>query len=59
MQQAGTADKTALAKVPPVTDTKPFNPTQAQITAAKAVVTKKWAAAVALSDPDPVSSRIA
>jgi putative spermidine/putrescine transport system substrate-binding protein len=46
MQSAGTADKTALAAVPPVTDPKPFNPTQAQITAAKAVVTQKWAAAV-------------
>ena len=47
MQSAGTADKSALAKVPPVTDSNPFNPTQAQITAAKAVVTAKWAAAVA------------
>ena len=46
MQKAGTADKTALAAVPPVTDTNPFNPTQAQITAAKDVVTQKWAAAV-------------
>jgi putative spermidine/putrescine transport system substrate-binding protein len=46
MQTAGTADKTALAKVPPVSGSTSFNPTQAQITAAKAVVTKKWAAAV-------------
>jgi putative spermidine/putrescine transport system substrate-binding protein len=47
MQAAGTADKTALAAVPQVTDANPFNPTQAQITAAKNVVTQKWAAAVA------------
>jgi hypothetical protein len=33
--------------VPQVTDSNPFNPTQAQITAAKNVVTQKWAAAVA------------
>jgi putative spermidine/putrescine transport system substrate-binding protein len=46
MITAGTADKTALALVAPVTDPNPFNPTQAQITAAKAVVTAKWAAAV-------------
>jgi putative spermidine/putrescine transport system substrate-binding protein len=46
MQTAGTADKKALAAVPPVHDATPFNPTQAQITAAKAVVTQKWAAAV-------------
>jgi putative spermidine/putrescine transport system substrate-binding protein len=47
MQTAGTADKTALAALPQVTDANPFNPTQAQITAAKNVVTQKWAAAVA------------
>jgi putative spermidine/putrescine transport system substrate-binding protein len=47
MQKAGTADTTALAAVPPVTDSNPFNPTQDQVTAAKAVVTQKWAAAVA------------
>lgn len=47
MQAAGTADKAALALVPSVTDPNPFNPTQAQVTAAKAVVTHKWAAAVA------------
>jgi putative spermidine/putrescine transport system substrate-binding protein len=46
MQANGTADKALVAKVPPVTDANPFNPTQAQITAAKAVVTAKWAAAV-------------
>jgi putative spermidine/putrescine transport system substrate-binding protein len=46
MQTKGTADKQALAAIPPVTDSNPFNPTQAQITAAKAVVTQKWAAAV-------------
>jgi putative spermidine/putrescine transport system substrate-binding protein len=46
MQQASTADATALAAVPPVTDANPFNPTQAQVTAAKNVVTQKWAAAV-------------
>lgn len=47
MQQAGTADKAALAAVPEVQDAKPFNPTQDQITAAKDVVTQKWAGAVA------------
>ncbi len=47
MQKNNTADTTALAAVPPVTDANPFNPTQAQITAAKAVVTQNWAAAVA------------
>ena len=47
MQAAKTADGAALANVPPVTDATPFNPTQDQITAAKAVVTQKWAAAVA------------
>ena len=47
MQAAGTADRTAVAKLPVVNDPNPFNPTQAQITAAKAVVTQKWAAAVA------------
>jgi putative spermidine/putrescine transport system substrate-binding protein len=46
MQANGSADKTALALVPPVTDANPFNPTAAQITAAKAVVTAKWSAAV-------------
>ena len=46
MQSAGTANKTALAAVPAVTGSTTFNPTQAQITAAKAVVTKKWSAAV-------------
>jgi putative spermidine/putrescine transport system substrate-binding protein len=47
MQAAGTADKAALAAVPQVTDSNPFNPTQDQITTAKNVVTQKWAAAVA------------
>jgi putative spermidine/putrescine transport system substrate-binding protein len=47
MQAAHTADKAALAVVPPVTDANPFNPTQAQVTAAKNAVTQKWAAAVA------------
>jgi putative spermidine/putrescine transport system substrate-binding protein len=46
MITAGTADKTALSQVPPVNDQSPFNPTQAQVTAAKAVVTQKWAKAV-------------
>jgi putative spermidine/putrescine transport system substrate-binding protein len=46
MQKAGTADTKALAAVPPVTDSNPFNPTQAQITKAKAVVTQKWSSAV-------------
>jgi len=46
MITAGTADQTALALVPQVTDPSPFNPTQAEVTAAKAVVTQKWAAAV-------------
>jgi putative spermidine/putrescine transport system substrate-binding protein len=46
MQQTKTADASALAAVPPVTDNNPFNPTPDQVTAAKAVVTQKWAAAV-------------
>ena len=46
MTTAGTADKTALALLPQVTDPSPFNPSQAQVTAAKAVVTQNWAAAV-------------
>ena len=46
MQTNGSADKAALALVPPVTDSNPFNPTQDQVTAAKAVVTQKWSAAV-------------
>jgi putative spermidine/putrescine transport system substrate-binding protein len=47
MIKNGSADKAALALVPPVTDANPFNPTPDQVTAAKAVVTQKWAAAVA------------
>lgn len=47
MQSSGSADATALASLPSVTDANPFNPTQAQITAAKDTVTKNWAAAVA------------
>ncbi|WP_375499518.1 ABC transporter substrate-binding protein [uncultured Jatrophihabitans sp.] len=47
MQANGSANKALVAKIPPVSDPNPFNPTQAQITAAKAVVTAKWAAAVA------------
>ncbi len=46
MQKAGTADKAALALLPTVNDPSPFNPTQAQVTAAKGVVTQKWSAAV-------------
>jgi putative spermidine/putrescine transport system substrate-binding protein len=46
MQKNGSADKAALAKIPAVHDTTGFNPTQAQITAAKNVVTQKWSAAV-------------
>lgn len=46
MQSNGSANKALVAKIPPVTDANPFNPTQDQITAAKAVVTAKWAAAV-------------
>jgi putative spermidine/putrescine transport system substrate-binding protein len=46
MQTAGTADKAAAAAVPTVTGDTSFNPTQDQITAAKAVVTAKWKAAV-------------
>jgi putative spermidine/putrescine transport system substrate-binding protein len=46
LAKAGTADKAALALVPAVTDAKPFLPTQDQTTAAKAVVTQKWANAV-------------
>lgn len=40
------ADQAALALVPKVTDSSPFLPTQDQTTAAKAVVTQKWADAV-------------
>jgi putative spermidine/putrescine transport system substrate-binding protein len=47
MQANGKADATALAQLPQVTDPTPFNPTADQITAAKAVITAKWAAAVA------------
>jgi putative spermidine/putrescine transport system substrate-binding protein len=47
MQKNNSADATALAAVPPVTDSNPFNPTQDQVTAAKGVVTQNWAAAVA------------
>jgi putative spermidine/putrescine transport system substrate-binding protein len=47
MLKNGTADKAAADKLPTVTDTKPFAPTQAQITAAQNVVKKNWAAAVA------------
>ena len=47
MQKDGSADEAALAAVPEVDDEKPFNPTQDQITAAKDVVTQKWAGAVA------------
>ncbi len=48
MEKAGTADKVADKLLPKVSPTaKPFAPTQAQVTAAKAVVTQKWPAAVA------------
>lgn len=47
MQANGSADATATASMPQVTDANPFNPTQDQITAAKDAVTKNWAAAVA------------
>ncbi|HEX2903513.1 MAG TPA: ABC transporter substrate-binding protein [Jatrophihabitans sp.] len=46
MQQAGTADKAALALVPQVTGSTDFAPTDAQVTAAKDAVTKNWSAAV-------------
>jgi putative spermidine/putrescine transport system substrate-binding protein len=46
MIKAGTADKAALKKIPPVHDTHPFLPTQAQITKAQNVVTQKWSSAV-------------
>jgi putative spermidine/putrescine transport system substrate-binding protein len=46
MQKAGTADAAAAAALPKVTDPKPFSPTADQVTAAKAAVTQKWAAAV-------------
>ncbi|WP_375483703.1 ABC transporter substrate-binding protein [uncultured Jatrophihabitans sp.] len=46
MQSNGSANKALVAKIPPVTDSNSFNPSQAQITAAKAVVTAKWASAV-------------
>ncbi len=47
MQANGKADAAAAAAQPKVNDTNPFNPTQDQVTAAKNVVTQKWAAAVA------------
>jgi putative spermidine/putrescine transport system substrate-binding protein len=47
MQAGGSADATALASLPSVSDANPFNPTQAQVTTAKDTVTKNWAAAVA------------
>jgi putative spermidine/putrescine transport system substrate-binding protein len=47
MQQNGSADKAALAKVPPVKDSKPFVATEAQVTKATTTVTKNWSAAVA------------
>ncbi|HEY3530412.1 MAG TPA: ABC transporter substrate-binding protein [Nocardioides sp.] len=47
MQDNNSVDKAALAKVPPVNDTNPFVPTQAQVTKATATVTKNWSAAVA------------
>lgn len=46
LQTAGTADATALAAIPKVTDDAPFNPTPEQVTKAKDVVTQKWAAAI-------------
>lgn len=46
MIKNGSADKAAVKKIPPVHDTNPFLPTQAQITAAQKVVTQKWSAAV-------------
>ncbi len=46
MQKNGSADTTALAAVPSVSDSSGFNPTQDQITAAKGVITSTWAAAV-------------
>jgi putative spermidine/putrescine transport system substrate-binding protein len=45
MQTAGTATAALVAKLPTVTGTAQF-PTDAQITAAKAIVTKNWAKAV-------------
>jgi putative spermidine/putrescine transport system substrate-binding protein len=47
MQKNNSADKAAVAKVPPVNDTNPFVPTQAQVTKATTTVTKNWSAAVA------------
>jgi putative spermidine/putrescine transport system substrate-binding protein len=47
MQKAGKADATALAALPTVTDAQPFAPTPDQVTKAKAVITQKWAAAIA------------
>jgi putative spermidine/putrescine transport system substrate-binding protein len=47
MQANNSADKAALAKVPPVNDNNPFVPTQDQVTKATATVTKNWSAAVA------------
>jgi putative spermidine/putrescine transport system substrate-binding protein len=47
MQKNNTADPAALAAIPAVNDPNPFNPTADQVTAAKALVTANWAAAVA------------
>ena len=47
MQANGSVDKAALAAIPAVNDPSPFNPTSDQVTAAKNMVTQKWAAAVA------------
>jgi len=42
----GSANKTTYAKLVSVTDPNPFVPTDAQVTAAKQLITQKWAAAV-------------
>jgi putative spermidine/putrescine transport system substrate-binding protein len=47
MVTAKTADPAAYSALPKVDDAKPFVPTDAQTTKAKAVVTQKWAQAVA------------
>lgn len=46
MIKNGSVDQTALAKLPSVTDSTSFNPTQDQIVAAKKTVSSGWATAV-------------
>jgi putative spermidine/putrescine transport system substrate-binding protein len=46
LQQAGTADQTALALIPTVPDPDPFAPSPAQVTAADAQLDRNWPTAV-------------